>query len=408
MVLISVFLSSVRFPYSKRIDFRTCQVRFSIIRRTRTGFLEVGVWNRFIGFRVNAVGLSTALFLYLHQPRILQLPQGVHRLLPPTAEQSDHLADGIVQVNPSVFVRPAVLAGQLRPPQDKGVQHLCLVGQGLECRGFKEEIGEPGKADGFFRLVNVNRVCHSVFCGRLEARFPGWAVNHTVRPGLGLAEPCKSRLFPALTVHSRPPFPFTFCFLPPVNSGGAVRAVFTPVGFWDEHSPALRAAFQIPVTVNLRFQRPIQRQDRPAEPLAADGECNHLRAGAGVAIVQRKAVSAVTVAALPAYQTVGPLPLRRVHAVGGVVRLALQWRQMLIGPFSHVVPPLFFLLPFSPKRLPAPSLRRVPALVRSPALVMVSRSRVTAHFPSRGIPFQTVIRFSRACPSMNYLKCILF
>ena len=25
----------------------------------------------------------------------------------------------------------------------------------------------------------------------------------------------------------------------------------------------------------------------------------------------------------------------------------------------------------------------------------VSRSRVTAHFPSRGIPFQTVIRFSR-------------
>ncbi len=53
------------------------------------------------------------------------------------------------------------------------------------------------------------------------------------------------------------------------------------------------------------------------------------------------------------------------------------------------------LLPFSPKRLPAPFLRRVPALVRSPALVTVSRSRVTAHFPRRGIPFQTVIRFSR-------------
>ena len=33
------------------------------------------------------------------------------------------------------------------------------------------------------------------------------------------------------------------------------------------------------------------------------------------------------------------------------------------------------------------------ALVRSPALVMVSRSGVTAHFPNRGIPFQTVIRF---------------
>ena len=156
-----------------------------------------------------------------------------------------------------------------------------------------------------------------MFCGRLEARFPGWAIKHTARPGFGLAEPCKSRLFPALTVHSRPPFPFTFCFLPPVNSGGAVRAVFAPVGFRDEHSSAHCTAFHIPVTVNLRFQRPVQRQDRPAEPLAADGECNHLRTGAGVAIIQRKAVSAVTVVALPAYQAVGPLPLRRGHAVGG-------------------------------------------------------------------------------------------
>ena len=243
--------------------------------------------------------------------------------------------------------------------------------------------------------MNVNRVCHSVFCGRLEARFPGWAIKHTARPGFGLAEPCKSRLFPALTVHSRPPFPFTFCFLPPVNSGGAVRAVFAPVGFRDEHSSAHCTAFHIPVTVNLRFQRPVQRQDRPAEPLAADGECNHLRTGAGVAIIQRKAVSAVTVAALPAYQAVGPLPLRRGHAVGGTVRPVFQRRQMLIGSFFHALPPLFFLLPFSPKRLPTPFLRRAPALVRSPALVTVSRSEVMAHFPSRGIPFQPLIRFSR-------------
>ena len=98
MVLISVFLYTVRFPYFKRIDFRTRQVRFSALRRTITGFLEVGVWNRFIGFRVNAVGFSTALFLDFHQPRILQLPQGVDRFLPPAAEQSDHLADGVVVV----------------------------------------------------------------------------------------------------------------------------------------------------------------------------------------------------------------------------------------------------------------------------------------------------------------------
>ena len=98
--------------------------------------------------------------------------------------------------------------------------------------GFKEKIREPGEAERLFWLVNVNRVCHSVFCGRLEARFPGLVIVYTTRPGLGLAEPDKSRLFPLLTVHSRPPFPFTFCFLPPVNSGGAVWAVFCPVGFW--------------------------------------------------------------------------------------------------------------------------------------------------------------------------------
>ena len=49
-------------------------------------YLEVGVWNRFIGFRVNAVGFSTALFLDFHQSGILQLPQGVDRFLPPAVE----------------------------------------------------------------------------------------------------------------------------------------------------------------------------------------------------------------------------------------------------------------------------------------------------------------------------------
>ena len=120
-----------------------------------------------------------------------------------------------------------------------------------------------------------------------------------------------------------------------------------------------------------------------------------MRTGADVAIVQRNAVSTVTVTALPAYQAVGPLPLRRSHVVGGTVRPVFQRRQVLIESFFHAVPPLFFLLPFSPKRLLVSFLRRVPALACSSALVTVSRSRVTAHFPGRGIPFQTVIRFSR-------------
>ena len=202
--------------------------------------------------------------------------------------------------------------------------------------------------------MNVNRVCHSVFCGRLEARFPGWVINHTARPGFGLAEPCKSRLFPALTVHSRPPFPFTFCFLPPVNSDSAVRAVFTPVGFRDKHSPTLRTTFQIPVTVNLRFERPVQRQDRPAEPLAADGECNHLWTGVGVAIIYRKAVSTVTVAALPADKGGCPFPLRWGHAVGEAVRPVFQRRQMLIGSFFHAVPPFFFFVAVFPEKASCP------------------------------------------------------
>ena len=80
--------------------------------------------------------------------------------------------------------------------------------------------------------MDIDGICHSAFCGRLEARFPGWAILYTTRPGLGLAKPDKSRLFSLLTVHSRPPFPFTFCFLPPVNSGGTAGAVFCPGWIW--------------------------------------------------------------------------------------------------------------------------------------------------------------------------------
>ena len=80
--------------------------------------------------------------------------------------------------------------------------------------------------------MNVNRVCHIVFCGQLEARFPGRAIVYTTRPCSVLAKPCKSRALQPLTVHSRPPFLFTFCFLPPVNSGGTVGASILPGWIW--------------------------------------------------------------------------------------------------------------------------------------------------------------------------------
>ena len=159
-------------------------MRFSALRRTRMGFLEVGVWNRFVGFWVNAVGFSTALLLDFHQSGILQFPQGVDRLLPPAVEQLHYLVDGIVEVNPPIFICPAVFPGQVCPAQDKGVQNLCFVGQWRECGCFKEEIREPGEADRFLRLMNINSVCHTVFCGQLGGHFRGRTVLDTTSPVL--------------------------------------------------------------------------------------------------------------------------------------------------------------------------------------------------------------------------------
>ena len=256
-------------------------------------------------------------------------------------EQTNYFADGIVQVNASVLVSPAVLAGQLRPAQDKGVQYLRFVGQGRKCRCFKEEIRKPGEADRFLRLMDINGVCHIVFCGRLEACFRGQTVVSIACPCSVLAKPCKSRTFQPLTVHTRPPFPFTFCFLPPVNSGGTAGAVFCPVGFGDEHAAADRTAFQVLIPENLRFQRSDLRQDRPAEPLTADRERNGLGAGVGVPIVKEHTVPVLITAALPADQGVCLFPLCRCHAVKGTVRLALYGRQSFIWVLSHVFPPFF-------------------------------------------------------------------
>ena len=144
-----------------------------------------------------------------------------------------------------------------------------------------------------------------------------------------------------ITVHTRPPFPFTFCFLPPVNSGGTVGTVFRPVGLWDKHSAADRTAFQLLIPENLRFQRSDLRQDRPAEPLTADRERNSLGAGVGVPIVKEHTVPILITAALPADQGVCLFPLCRCHAVKGTVLPALYGRQSFIWVLSHVFPPFF-------------------------------------------------------------------
>ena len=189
--------------------------------------------------------------------------------------------------------------------------------------------------------MDINGVCHIVFCGRLEACFRGQTVVSIACPCSVLVKPCKSRTFQPLTVHTRPPFPFTFCFLPPVNSGGTAGTVFRPVGFRDEHTAADRTAFQVLIPENLCFQRSDLRQDRPAEPLTADRERNGLGASVGVPIVKEHTVPVLITAALPADQGVCLFPLCRCHAVKGTVLLALYGRQSFIWVLSHVFPPFF-------------------------------------------------------------------
>ena len=62
--------------------------------------------------------------------------------------------------------------------------------------------------------MDINGVCHIVFCGRLEARFQGQTIVSIPIPGLASAKACKSRSFQPLAVHSRPPFPFSLKRLP--------------------------------------------------------------------------------------------------------------------------------------------------------------------------------------------------
>ena len=237
--------------------------------------------------------------------------------------------------------------------------------------------------------MDIDGICHSAFCGRLEARFPGWAILYTTRPGLGLAKPDKSRLFSLLTVHSRPPFPFTFCFLPPVNSGGTAGAVFCPVGFGDEHATADRTAFQVLIPENFRFQRPVQRQDRPAEPLTADRERNRLRAGAGVPIIKDNAVAVLTATTLPAYQAGPPVFSAPVSCGKGNRPACVPVAASLYRGYLSCVPLHFaFRCRSPPKRFPAPFLRRVPALARSRSFgTFCLKVRFLAVLPQPGYSF---------------------
>ena len=103
-IFIFFFLSTVWFSHFKKADYRTCRIHYSDFWRSVTGFLEVGVRNRFIVFWVDTVGFSTPLFFDGYKICILQLPQRVHRFLTATVQQLAHLVDGTRFINTSVHL----------------------------------------------------------------------------------------------------------------------------------------------------------------------------------------------------------------------------------------------------------------------------------------------------------------
>ena len=123
----------------------------------------------------------------------------------------------------------------------------------------------------------------------------------------------------------------------------------------------------------------------------------------GVPIVKEHTVPVLITAALPTDQGVCLFPLCRCHVVNGTVLPALYGRQSFIWVLSHVFPPFF--LSRSPRKGFLPHSCGVFQRWHAP--------RTSGHFvpkwlvavlPCRGIPFRTVIHFSRCSSSMNYPK----
>ena len=118
-------------------------------------------------------------------------------------------------------------------------------------------------------------------------------------------------------------FPVAGVLLLPMYPFGAGFAVFRPVGAGDERRPTFGVTLHAGAAEYLRFQRLVLRQHRPAEPFAADGIGDGLRASAGVPIVQQQAVAILIVATGFPNEGVGPFPLRRGHTGQAAARCAL-------------------------------------------------------------------------------------
>ena len=108
-------------------------------------------------------------------------------------------------------------------------------------------------------------------------------------------------------------FALSLGFFAAAYSGGAVGAVFPPVGFGDKSRPADGAAFPAPPVQEGCGQFPVKGQDSHTEPAAHEGMGNALDAHARLPVVQQQAVPLVIVTALM-YQPPRPPVLAVVHS----------------------------------------------------------------------------------------------
>lgn len=164
-------------------------------------------------------------------------------------------------------------------------------------------------------------------------------IPNTIHLGLVSKMPCKRWLFCPLIVHSWPPFPFTFCFLPPVNFSGTVWAVFRPVGLRYKSLPADHAASGVPVLKNFCFQCSELGQDCISEPLTADRAGNALGTDVGVPIILFQTIPIVIAATLTAKKSLCLFVLCRGHAIQRTISLAFYGWQVFVDWIAHLLPP---------------------------------------------------------------------
>ena len=238
--------------------------------------------------------------------------------------------------------------------------------------------------------MNVNRVCHIVFCGRLEARFPGRAILYTTCPGLGLAKPCKSRLFSLLTVHSRPPFPFTFCFLPPVNSGGTAGAVFCRLDLGTNTPPQTAQRFK-------SLSRKISASSVPSSGKTAQRTTysrprkNRLRTGAGVPIVQGQCSCRPHSNSTPGVSGWPPVFSAPGSCGKGNAPACVPAAASLYRGYLSCVPSILLSVAVLPEKVSCPIPAACSGVGTLPATSghFVPKSDSLRCFPSLGIPFRT-------------------